>query len=479
MKRKIHSSWILAWSSFGLLAGVILSLFTEDYFIGLSWLIIGASLVFISLVNRRMFIIILAIAGGLLIGLWRGGQNYPSANVYQRFIGQHVEISGTVSEDAAFGKNGQQQIKIKNVGLNGQPLEGQVWLSTDSRIKIKRSDIISASGKLSEGFGSFSASMHRGEINKVTAIEHADVGRETRDWFAALIRKAVGEPEASLGIGFLTGQHSTLPEGLNNNLKVLGLTHIIVASGYNLTILVRFARRWLMGISKYTATLGSVLLILGFIMVTGSSPSMTRAGLITGLSLAAWYYGRRIHPLVLLSFAAGLTVLVNPTYLWGDLGWYLSFAAFGGVIILSPLLLNYFWGENEPNAVLRVVIETLSAQILTAPIIAFSFGQYATLALVSNLLILPLIPLAMIATFFAGLGSIIFGSLAYITGYPAQLLLSYMTFIAGKLANLPIAQGNISFSLSHLVAAYIVIAIFCVWLWRRTKHDFSEDSIIE
>lgn len=479
MKRKIHPSWILALASVMLLFGVVLSFFTAGRFVGLSWLIIGLSLLFVSLLNRRLAFVSLAIAGGLLIGLWRGSSIYPSESVYKHFTNKKVEISGVVSEDVAYAPDGSQQIKLKNIKLEGSNLKGQIWVSSDSSLKLKRSDHLGVYGKLSKGFGSFSAAVYSADITRAVRIRHGDVALEIRDRFSNLIRQTVKEPQASLGIGFLTGQHANLPQALVNSLRILGLTHIIVASGYNLTILVRFARRGLMRVSKYTATLGSALLITGFIMVTGSSPSMVRAGLITGLSLGAWYYGRRIHPMVLIPFSAALTVLFNPSYLHGDLGWYLSFAAFVGVIILSPLLFNYFWGKNEPTAVMRVIIETLSAQILTAPIIAFSFGQFAPFALLANVLILPLIPFAMIFTFVAGLAAILPSPLALLFGLPAQALLNYMTFTTDKLANLPGAQGEINFTPAYLLVSYIAVILFCVWLWRRTKHDFSKDSLVE
>ena len=479
MRKRLHPSWLLAWASLGILAGVVLCLSSKGYFASLPWLFLGVSLVAISLVNRRVFIILFAIAGGLFIGLWRGTLDFQSQNNYQQFFNEQVRISGVVSEDISFGKNGQQQIKMKNIVLDGKELSGQVWASTSSTLEIKRSDKLEIEGKLSKGFGNFPAAMYKAEIVSAQRVVHGDAAREIRDWFSGHVRKVIDEPEASLGLGFLTGQHSTLPESLSNNLKILGLTHIIVASGYNLTILVRFARGALAGISKYLATLGSGLLIASFILVTGASPSMTRAGLITGLSLLAWYYGRRIHPLVLLPFSACITVLINPSFLWGDLGWYLSFAAFSGVIILAPLLMNYFWSKSKPGAISRVLVETASAQILTMPIIAFAFGHYAPLALLSNLMVLPLIPIAMLMTFVSGVASILSGTIGGVIAFPAQLVLNYMTFITQKLADLPISQGIISFSFSYLIVAYLAIFILAIWLWRRTKHDFSEDSIIE
>ena len=85
---------------------------------------------------------------------------------------------------------------------------------------------------------------------------------------------------------------------------------------------------------------------------------MSRAGLVAGLGLLVWYYGRKTHPFVLLSFAAAVTLIVNPSYLWGDLGWYLSFGAFIGVIVLAPLIHRYFWGLAEAGTLRGLLVET-------------------------------------------------------------------------------------------------------------------------
>lgn len=102
------------------------------------------------------------------------------------------------------------------------------------------------------------------------------------------------------------------------------------------------SRKLFLKLSKYLSALLSGIMILCFMAVTGLSPSMTRAGLVSSMSLLAWYYGRGFHPFVLLPVAAAITVLLQPSYVWGDLGWQLSFAAFIGVMVLGPLLQAYF-----------------------------------------------------------------------------------------------------------------------------------------
>lgn len=480
MAKKLHPSWLIFWISFGCLWGVALALLASNYFSEIFWLVIGLALTGVVFINRTKKIILMAIIAGLILGLWRGSAIIISEQAYTPYIGERVSLTGIVAEDTAFSAGGDQRLKLKNIQIQNQSVSGSIWISTKDNTEIKRSDKVVFEGQLSDGFGGFSATMFRADLKQVSQIKHGDVAREVRDWFADGVRRVIPDPEASLGIGFLTGQHTTLPQSLDNNLKLLGLTHVVVASGYNLTILVRFARRAFARISKYLATLVTGLLVSGFVLVTGFSPSMSRAALITGLSLAAWYFGRRIHPVILLSFAAAVTAMFNPSYVWGDIGWYLSFTAFAGVIIVSPLLLHYFWGRNKKvNPLHQVFLETLSAQIMTAPLIAYIFNQYSALALPANLLILLFIPLAMLLTFVAGSLGLAFGALA-IFGWPAYALLKYMTTVVDKLAVLPLALSEINFGLSALIIAYFVIFGFIIYLWRRTKHDFlGSPSVVE
>jgi competence protein ComEC len=277
----------------------------------------------------------------------------------------------------------------------------------------------------------------------------------------------------------LVGQKKTLPADLAEALQIVGLTHVVVASGYNLTILVRLARRIFMKVSKYFATLMAGAMIASFIAITGASPSMARAGLVASLSLAAWYYGRKFHPLVLLSLAIGVTVLMNPSYAWGDVGWQLSFAAFGGVMILAPLLQRYFFGESKPGIVRQILGETISALICTAPILIAAFEQLSNVAIIANLLVLPLVPLAMLLTFIAGIGVLLFTGISQVIGMPATWLLEYMINVAKYLANLPWATTKLELSWIWVTILYLIIVGVCLYLWRATHYNLRDANLVE
>ena len=478
-KKTFHSSWLIAWGSIGILIGVILSL-RYSYFVGVEWVVVSFCMAVIAFINRSYLAVILILLSGFFLGIWRGSRQLYAQSGYQKFVGREVKIKGRVKDDVSFDVDGDLRLRLVDVEVGDMVISGDLWLATTQNLDIKRSDSIMAIGQLSKGFGNIPAAMYRARIISVQRQDYSDVARDLRDSFAEGIRSSVREPEASLGSGFLLGQKSALPEKLDQELRLLGLTHIVVASGYNLSILVRFARRFFFRISRFTALSVSGLLVYGFANITGFSPSMTRASIITGLSLIVWFYGRKFHPLVLLSLSAAITLLINPTYAWGDIGWLLSFSAFIGVIVLSPLIHAYFWGDEKPSNFRQIFIETLSAQILTLPLIIYVFERYSPLALLANVLVLPLIPLAMLLTFFAG-GAGLFAPffMRHFLGWPAENLLGYMTAMVDWLAKLPIASNEISFSLSSLIVSYLLLFSAMVYLKRRTNYNFRNYNIIE
>lgn len=480
LKRKMYVSWQIAVICGGVFIGVFLAQYLKVSSVLMTvGLAVSVLCVTFAVWWRFLYLIPLLIVGGILLGLWRGSLSQAELTQLHRLYGHIVVPEGTVKEDVDVGASGQSIIRLDNLIIEDENINGVLWATTADDQDIKRGDKLVVKGELSEGFGSFAATMYRADIIKVIHPVPGDVARVIRDWFADSVRQAVPEPQASLGIGYLVGQRRSLPADLSMALQIAGLTHIVVASGYNLTILVRLAKRLFEKVSKYMSALSASAMIVIFIAITGVSPSMSRAGLVAGLSLAAWYYGRRFHPVALLSFAVAVTVLINPSYAWGDLGWQLSFAAFAGVMIVAPLLQRYFFGEKKPGLIKQILGETISAQLATAPILIAAFGQLSNVAIVANLLILPLVPLAMLLTFMSGIGSLLVPMAAEIIGMPATWLLQYMVSVAEHMASLPWAVGTFDLSAIGVILCYAGLVAFCFYLRRATGFNLREVNIVE
>tara|TARA_B100001105_G_C22391098_1_gene444431 strand:- start:607 stop:2046 length:1440 start_codon:yes stop_codon:yes gene_type:complete len=473
---RVHSSWLIAWASVGFLVGVWLALYAA---LSGAWLWLGVVLAVLAFVLRCRWCIAIVVLAFLMAGLWYGSIGKHDLARVAPLYGKVVTVTGRVKEDVSITAKNGTAIQLDSLRFGGQSVAGSVWTSVRGEYDIARGDRVTIRGQMTEGFGNFIGVLYRANIEKITRPVPGDVGRVVRDWFAAAVRLGMPEPQASLGIGFLTGQKSALPEDLSEALRIAGLTHIVVASGYNLTILVRLSRKLFVKVSKYLSTTVSALMIAAFMAVTGLSPSMTRAGLVSGLSLATWYYGRSFHPLVLLPFAAAVTVAIQPSYLWGDLGWQLSFAAFAGVMIVAPLFQRYFFGDTPPGTIRQILGETVAAHIATVPIIAVSFGALSNVAVVANLLIVPLVPLAMLLTFIVGVVGLTMPFAAEVIALPATWLLGYMTSVATYVSSLPWAQFEFQPAEWMPVAYVIMLALFCWHMQRVTHFRLREVNILD
>lgn len=251
---------------------------------------------------------------------------------------------------------------------------------------------------------------------------------------------------------------------------MVGLTHIIAVSGANLTIILRASQRLFGTRSKRISTFLSLGLLGVFLLLTGGSASIVRAAMVSTLSIAATYYGRNFRPLNLIALAAVITGWANPTYIWKDLGWYLSFLAFFGVMVLAPLVQARWPGRWHDSLIAGVAIESICAEIMTMPFVLHIFGQMSRVGLLANVLVVTMIPLAMLVGLIAGLAGMLAGSISGWFAWPAVLILNYMIDVAHILAGLPnIFLEGIGLSLLQMLSLYACTGLIITVLWYKTK----------
>ncbi len=479
--KRFHVSWLIAWSSIGILLGAVFIRFIEPArYAGFDWLLIALCVFFAAYIKRSVIALLLAFTAGVFLGLYVGAAKLITLEPLIALHGSQQTITGTIRNDTTRGPSGDQRFRMADLHVGSTPMTGAIWVSTAADTELKRGDVITVSGELSEGFGTMQASLFRATLENVTRPEPGDVARAARDGFSDKVRQFIHDPMANIGVSFLVGQRSGLPDDVQDMFRDLGLVHLVVASGFHLTIVVRFSRRLFVARSKYMALVSSLGLIGGFLLLTGFSTSMIRASLVTALSLLAWYVGRNIHPLVLLPFVAAITVIINPLYIWSDLAWYLSFTAFTGVIILAPLIQKYFWNpDKEPGFVRYLIIATLSAQLLTFPIIALAFEQFSPLAILANLLVLPFVPFAMLGTFVTGIIGYLIPWLANVAAAITSIGLSYINAVVEYLSGLPWATGHVSISPVFIAVFYVGILMFMYYLQRTTGHSLRTENPVE
>ena len=435
------------------------------------WILWLFPLMILALRRRWLIAVVLVAAVFFGVGWWRGSVVMRSLAPYQQLARRNVVLVGRAASDGVYGTRYQTTFTLDHmqvVSPSAKPLPGAVSAAGFGVSAVYRGDIVRVSGKLYITRGNNQGRISFGEL-QVVARNTSPVDTFRRR-FAAGLQSALPEPLASFGMGLLIGQRSTLPEDISQMLLVVGLTHIIAVSGYNLTIMVNAARRLLAKRSKFQMAGLCLILIALFLAITGSSPSIVRASIISVLSLLAWYYGRTIPPVTLLLTAGAISVAANPLYIWGNVSWYLSFLAFFGVIVLAPLVTQRLYNGREPPLVMQIVIESLCAEALTLPYVLAIFGQMSLVGLPANVLVVAFVPLAMLLCVIAGLAGMLVPVFAGWLAWPARLVLTYMLDAANLLSRIPhsFVEG-IGFSGICVALSYGIVGVIIVVLRGRDR----------
>jgi competence protein ComEC len=421
--------------------------------------------------HRSLVTLLLVIACGLSLGWWRGEAYMFHLADYEQYYGQKVTLVGRAMNDATYNKFQQLSFDAHNVIVEetGQQLTGKVSIAGSGYAGAYAGDEFRATAKLFPSLGSYQGRMSYAQIT-ITG-HNSSIVNDLRRKFAAGMESALPEPLASFGMGLLIGQKANLPDPIYNELLMVGLVHIIAVSGYNLTIILRATEGLLKKHSKRLSTLLALGLIGVFLLFAGGSASIVRAAVVSVLAIAAAYYGRRFRPLVLLALAAAITGWANPFYVWSDVGWYLSFLAFFGVMVVAPMVLRRLPKRIQNSLVLTVAVESFCAELMTLPYVLHVFGQMSFVALVANVLVVALVPLAMLLCLVAGLAGMLAPAFAAWVAFPARLLLTYMLDIAAMLSRIPhIFVQGVGFSLGQLLGLYVLVGAVVATLWRKTKH---------
>ncbi|MDB5170281.1 MAG: hypothetical protein JWN82_677 [Candidatus Saccharibacteria bacterium] len=466
---RFRRTTLILWLCFGVLVGLCAGYF--DYTLQPVGIWVTVCLLVITGVRFRLAGLVAVAVLGFALGSWRGAVLAERLTGYAPLIDNKVTLQAQANEDAVYGKNGQLTFVAVDITNpeTGEHMPGQVWVSGYGPTGIYQDDELIIAGKLREGIGSYQGFMSFAELELVK--HHPTPIANLRRMFGAGMLSGLPEPLASFSMGLLIGQRATLPESVKDNLQKVSLTHIIAVSGANLTIMLDASRRLLGKSSKRLSTGLTLGLMAVFVLMTGGSASIVRAAFVSSLSIAAAYYGHRTRPLLIITMVAAITAFINPIYIWSDASWYLSFLAFFGVLMVSPLLQNRLPAIFGRNIILAIALESLCAEIMSVPYILYTFGQMSFVGLLANVLVVSMIPYAMLFGLFAGLaGTFLFSWCGWFT-WPAKYLLLYMLDTAQILASWPhIFIDGIWLELPGLALLYGTIAVMVGLLSFKDRH---------
>lgn len=237
----------------------------------------------------------------------------------------------------------------------------------------------------------------RAEV-RIQPADRMTLARITAQWHATAadaIDRAVPEPSAGMLRSALLGDRRTIPPDLERAFRATGTMHVLVVSGWHMTMVAFAVRRALrlLRCPRGLAIGTAVLAVLGMLSVAGPDPSALRGAGMAMAVLAIELLGRVGNPLRVLLLTATAMVLARPTLLAFDVGFQLSVLATAGLVVSGHLGAPATAMASWRSEVLDLLRASLAATVATAPLLAWTFGTFTPLGILANVLLVPVVPM--------------------------------------------------------------------------------------
>ncbi len=292
--------------------------------------------------------------------------------------------------------------------------------------------------------------------------------------FQKKIEEIIPEPHAGLGEGVLLGVKRAIGKDLENTFRDTGIIHIVVLSGYNIMLVVEGVMfvLALFFFPRMRMLIGLGVIIL-FALLVGLSATVVRASLMASLVLVARATGRNYAVLRALCITGVLMLIHNPYLLIYDPGFQLSFLATMGLILLSPYLLEKCTGIPTMLGIRNFFTATLATQVFVLPLLLYQMGTFSMVAILVNVLVLPMVPVAMFFTFLTGIVGFFSSTIGLGVGYIAYLSLGYIIAIAEVFGVLPFASYTVqAFPFWVTALSYGALALLLIFILKNeTKKE--------
>lgn len=295
--------------------------------------------------------------------------------------------------------------------------------------------------------------------------------------FEQQINTLYPEPHASFMAGLLTGSRKGIPSDLMEDFNETGLTHIIAISGYNITIVITLIMGMLFWLPQRVRYLCAIASIIVFTIFVGASAAVVRAAIMGILGLLALHGGHTVSARLCVLWAACFMVGWNPKILWYDAGFQLSFLAVIGLIELSPLLERLCARFPEKLGIRESITMTIAAQLSAVPLIVLLFGRLSFIAPITNMIVAPAIPLAMLFGAIGTIVSFLSAPLGLVLSYAGWATLQWIVWVAHIGAALPFSSVSLSVTLPIIITYYAVL-LMTIYIVRSSSSPESKAPLL-
>lgn len=464
----VHQSQLLISIASGCILGVIIGSYSQHTPVLGALCIVIAAVVVVTRPNRHRYIIAL-ICIGLGIGFFRQAL-YQSPVLHQGNTGWQT-VQGVIRGEPEL-RISTQRFRVDSAGQSG---DLQVTAPLHPRRQPGEIVEVSCVIEAPEPFDGFAYDkyLERYGISALCRYPKINVlGQQNTIWIQLLhtkrhlahrLQQVMPAPEHTILLGTIFGYKKAIPESVMTAFRQTGTSHILVISGLHIALIGSIALKVGNRILPRQKALALSIICIGlYAALTGFQSSAIRASIFGLAAISAEVTGRSSQSMRIVVYAAAIMLLINPLLFRYDAGFQLSFAASSGIILFHSWFLGRLWFLPSAFAIRESAAISLAAILTTTPIIGASFGSFSGIAVIANVIVVPLMPLIMIYGFVVVVTAAASISIAQIIALPLYGILAVLIDIIQWLSALPHAHQVIENG-HWLWWLYIPIAIAAYW----------------
>jgi competence protein ComEC len=289
-----------------------------------------------------------------------------------------------------------------------------------------------------------------------------------------ILRKKLSKPQASLLIGILFGSERAFSDQFEEQLRISGTTHIIAASGYNVTILILACGKIFGFIKKKYRLLISLVLIWLYCILSGLGASILRATMMGSITILALLSGNVRNTHILIPSGVFFLILINPKIVF-DIGFQLSILATLGLIYVLPsiedLIEKTFNLKSVPQFFEENLLGTISCTLSTLPISISIFGKVSLVSVFANVLVLPLTESTMLYGTLALLGSFLVKNFSKVLFSIPYIQLKIFQRVVEFFGGIEWGYVDVDSSWVGLLIG-VLLFVFCIYFYPVDKESY-------
>jgi competence protein ComEC len=350
--------------------------------------------------------------------------------------------------------------------IDDNPVEGRGYLIYDGT-ELARGVTVSFEGKFEPaGRNSRDAFL----VKPLSEIDIVSAPGNTQgllnDLRASYVASLSGlTPDAkTLVAGLAIGEISELSPELEEQMRIVSLTHLVAVSGSNCAIVVGMV--YLIAVALRFGRAGRTVISLTalglYVLLIGPDPSVLRAGVMAASVIVMIALGRRTWALNALAIAAIILLIADP-WLAVEFGFGLSVLATAGILLLAPAMSEKLSSRMPVPLALGLSV-TLAAQLFCLPLLMQLQPGLPTYSVIANLLagpmVAPVTVLGMIALVLTPVAPPLVSIISWIASLGTWVIEVVAIFFSG----LPIAYFPWATGWPATILSVLLIVAVAIWL---------------